>query len=71
MVVRVDTEPDYQPSYPAVNPQMIDALVDMFAQEDVRATFITVGRLAELQTDAVARAAAAGHEIGSHSFDHE
>ncbi len=50
---------------------MIDDLVDMFAEEDVRATFITVGRLAELQTGAVTRAAAAGHEIGSHSYDHE
>ena len=30
-----------------------------------------MGRLAEMQAGAIARAAAAGHEIGSHSYDHE
>jgi hypothetical protein len=64
VVVRVDTEPDYQPSYAATNPGMVDALVRMFAAEGVRATFVTVGRLAERQTAAIRRAAAAGHEIG-------
>lgn len=71
VVVRVDTEPDFQPSYEAVRPEMIDALVGMFGQEGVHATFITVGRLAERQAGAIARAQAAGHEIGSHSYDHE
>lgn len=71
VVVRVDTEPDFQPSYDAVRPEMIDALVGIFAQEGVHATFITVGHLAELQAGAITRAAAAGHEIGSHAYDHE
>jgi peptidoglycan/xylan/chitin deacetylase (PgdA/CDA1 family) len=71
VVIRVDTEPDYQPSYAATDPRMVDALVRMFAAEGVHATFITVGKLAELQTAAIRRAAAAGHEIGSHSYDHE
>lgn len=71
VVLRVDTEPDDKPSYASVRPAMVDALVRLFADEGVRATFITVGRLAERQTAAIARAAAAGHEIGSHSYDHE
>ncbi len=71
VVVRVDTEPDYRPSYTTVHPWMIDALAGMFGEEGVRATFVTVGRLAERQPAAVARAAAAGHEIASHSYDHE
>ncbi len=71
VVIRVDTEPDYQPSYDAVRPEMIDALVEMFGAEKIAATFITVGKLAERQTAAVRRAASAGHEIGSHSYDHE
>ena len=71
VVVRVDTEPDYRPSYATVHPWMIDALVEMFGEEDVSATFVTVGKLAERQPAAVARAAAAGHEIASHSYDHE
>jgi peptidoglycan/xylan/chitin deacetylase (PgdA/CDA1 family) len=71
VVIRIDTEPDYQPSYAAVRPQMVDTLVDLFAEERVSATFITVGRLAERQTAAIRRAADAGHEIGSHAYDHE
>ena len=71
VVIRIDTEPDDTPSYDTVHPQMIDTLLDLFAAEGVKATFLTVGRLAELQPDAVRRAAAAGHEIGSHSYDHE
>lgn len=71
VVIRIDTEPDDTPSYDTVHPQMIDTLLDLFAAEGVQATFLTVGRLAELQPDAVRRAAAAGHEIGSHSYDHE
>jgi peptidoglycan/xylan/chitin deacetylase (PgdA/CDA1 family) len=71
VVVRVDTEPDYRPSYATVHPWMIDALVGMFGEEGVSATFVTVGKLAERQPGAVARAAAAGHEIASHSYDHE
>ncbi len=71
VVIRIDTEPDDQPSYDTVRPEMIDTLLDLFEAEDIKATFITVGKLAELQPDAVRRAAAAGHEIGSHSYDHE
>lgn len=71
VVIRVDTEPDYRPSYKTVHPKMIDTLVEMFAEEKVTATFMTVGKLAQLQTAAVKRAAAAGHEIGSHANDHE
>jgi peptidoglycan/xylan/chitin deacetylase (PgdA/CDA1 family) len=71
VVIRIDTEPDYQLSYAAVRPWMVDTLVDLFAEERVPASFITVGKLAERQTAAIRRAAAAGHEIGSHAYDHE
>ena len=71
VVIRVDTEPDYQPSYDAVDPAMIETLLALFAEEEVKATFITVTRLAELQLDALRLAAQQGHEIGSHAYDHE
>jgi peptidoglycan-N-acetylglucosamine deacetylase len=71
VVVRVDTEPDSEASYAAVRPEMIDSLVAMFGEEGVPGTFITVGKLAEVQTEAIKRAEAAGHEIGSHSYNHE
>ena len=71
VVIRIDTEPDYQPSYDAVNPGMIETLLRLLAEEQVKATFITVGKLAELQTDVLRRAVSEGHEIGSHAYDHE
>ncbi len=71
VVIRIDTEPNNEASYEDVDPGMIDTVAAALAAEDVNATFITVGRLAELQTEAIRRLAAAGHEIGSHSYDHE
>ncbi|MCB0874307.1 MAG: polysaccharide deacetylase family protein, partial [Thermoleophilia bacterium] len=71
VVVRIDTEPDYRPSYATVHPEMIDSVVEMLGRERAPATFVTVGRLAELQTDAMRRVAAAGHEVASHSYNHE
>jgi len=71
VVVRIDTEPDYQDSYDAVSPKMIRQLLDLFDAEGIQATFITCGRLAELQTDAIRDAAARGHEIGVHAYNHE
>ena len=71
VVIRIDTEPDYQPSYDAVNPGMIETLLQLLAEEQVKATFITAGKLAELQTDVLRRAVSEGHEIGSHAYDHE
>jgi peptidoglycan/xylan/chitin deacetylase (PgdA/CDA1 family)/uncharacterized lipoprotein YddW (UPF0748 family) len=71
VVIRIDTEPDYQPSYDAVKPEMIETLLKLFAEEKVQATFITVGKLAELQPDILRQAVEQGHEIGSHAYNHE
>ncbi len=71
LVIRVDTEPDYQPSYDAVKPEMIETLLQLFAEEEIKATFVTVSKLAEIQTEVLRRAVAQGHEIASHAYDHE
>ncbi len=71
VAIRIDTEPDWTGSYDAVDPGMIDRLVDLFDAEGVRATFVTCGRLADLQPDAIRRAAAHRHEIACHAYDHE
>lgn len=71
VAIRIDTEPDYTGSYDAVDPTMIDRLVDMFDAENVDATFVTCGKLAELQPDAIRRAERSGHEIACHAYDHE
>ena len=71
VVLRIDTEPDADHRYNTVQPEMIDTLVDMFAQENIKATFVTCGKLAQMQPTAIRRALAAGHEIAGHAYDHE
>jgi len=45
-------------------------LLDLFARRGVSATFFFLGWIAERLPDLVREVAAAGHEIGSHGFDH-
>ena len=71
VTIRIDTEPDNHGSYDAVSQEMIAKLLDLFAVEEVPATFVTVGRLAGLQTEVLRRAEREGHEIAGHGYDHE
>lgn len=48
----------------------IDRLLGMFATASVRATFFTLGWIAERHPAMVRRIAAAGHELASHGYDH-
>jgi polysaccharide deacetylase family protein (PEP-CTERM system associated) len=47
-----------------------DRLLDLFAEAGVRATFFVLGWVADRHRALVRRIASAGHEIGSHGFDH-
>lgn len=47
-----------------------DAVLDLFAQADVKATFFTLGWVAERYPALMRRIADAGHEIASHGYDH-
>ncbi|MEI8106473.1 MAG: polysaccharide deacetylase family protein [Verrucomicrobiota bacterium] len=71
LVVRIDTEPDSNGSYEKVNPEMIRSLLRLFAEEDIPATFVTCGRLAEIEPEVILEAHRAGHEIAVHAYDHE
>jgi len=71
VAVRVDTEPDYENSYDALRPEMITELATLFEEEGTRATFVTCGRLAGLQREALLDVAHRGHEIACHAYDHE
>lgn len=51
---------------PVVTPRVLQIL----KQFDVRATFFCIGRAARRHPDIVRQTAAAGHEIGNHSFFH-
>ncbi|MBL8751617.1 MAG: DUF3473 domain-containing protein [Planctomycetes bacterium] len=45
-------------------------LLDLFARRNQRATFFFLGWIAERLPDLVREVASAGHEIGSHGYDH-
>jgi polysaccharide deacetylase family protein (PEP-CTERM system associated) len=45
-------------------------LLDLFARRGARATFFFLGWVAERMPDLVREVAAAGHEVGSHGYDH-
>ena len=46
------------------------AILDLFAEADVKATFFTLGWVAERHPALLRRIAAAGHELASHGWDH-
>jgi polysaccharide deacetylase family protein (PEP-CTERM system associated) len=45
-------------------------VLDLFAQADVRATFFTLGWVAQRHPEMIRRIVAGGHEIASHGYDH-
>lgn len=47
-----------------------DLILEMFAEADVKATFFTLGWVAERHPEMMRRIAAAGHELASHGWDH-
>jgi polysaccharide deacetylase family protein (PEP-CTERM system associated) len=48
-----------------------EAVLDLFAEAGVKATFFTLGWVAERHPALIRRAAEAGHEIASHGWDHK
>lgn len=63
-----DHRPD--PRLPKRYDVMTEKLLEFFREQRIQATIFTVGKLAENDPDLVRRAAAAGHEIALHSYDH-
>jgi polysaccharide deacetylase family protein (PEP-CTERM system associated) len=50
---------------------VIEALLDLLARHQVRATFFFLGWVAERAPNLVRAVSAAGHDIGSHSYGHQ
>lgn len=48
-----------------------DAILQMFADADVKATFFTLGWVAQRHPEMMRRIADAGHEVASHGWDHQ
>ena len=49
----------------------VSAILDMFAAADVKATFFTLGWVAQRHGPLMRRIVDAGHELASHGWDHE
>lgn len=49
----------------------VDGLLALFSAEGIRATFFTLGWIAERHPEMVRRIAAGGHELASHGYDHK
>jgi polysaccharide deacetylase family protein (PEP-CTERM system associated) len=47
------------------------AILDLFAEADVRATFFTLGWVAKRNPALMRRISAAGHELANHGWDHQ
>lgn len=52
------------------DPEWTPRILDMLAANDMRATFFVVGRTARAHAAIVRQIAAAGHEIGNHTWSH-
>ncbi len=52
------------------NPGHTEAVLDLLAQHDARATFFVLGEQAERHPGLMRRIAAEGHALGNHSWDH-
>lgn len=58
------------PPDPLVHTRALPRLLEAFARHGVRATLFLVGRDAVVHREVLARAAAAGHELASHTWSH-
>jgi len=63
-------DPSEWETLPRRSPAIIDRILGLLDARGIRATFFVVGWLAEREPSMVRRIAKAGHEIGSHSWDH-
>jgi len=71
VAIRIDTAPESQHSDINTHAEMIERILYLFAEEDIKATFVTTAKFAETQTEVLLKAAAKGHEIASHGYDNE
>src|SRR5437660_7036359 len=60
-------------TYPSYLDVVVPRVLTFLKERDLKITFFIVGQDAALEKnlDAIASIAAAGHEIGNHSFNHE
>jgi polysaccharide deacetylase family protein (PEP-CTERM system associated) len=71
-LVEIDavSDPALWPGLPSLVVPYTDRILEALAEKDVKATFFVLGWVAERYPEIPKRIAAAGHELGSHSFWH-
>ncbi|MBL9165269.1 MAG: polysaccharide deacetylase family protein [Planctomycetaceae bacterium] len=62
--------PELWPTFPSLVERYTDQILQTLADANVRATFFTLGWIADRYPALVKRIAAAGHELGTHSYWH-
>ena len=63
--------PEDWPKWPSRVEQNTDRLLELFERKSARATFFTLGWIAERHPDLVRRIRDAGHEVASHGYSHQ
>ncbi len=65
-----NARPETWPSLSSRTEQTVELLLDLFAANQLHATFFVLGDLAQKCPGVIRRIAEAGHELGSHGFSH-
>lgn len=63
-------KPEDWPSYPSRVDRNVRVLLDLLARHEVKATFFTLGWIAERHPDLIKAIVANGHELASHGYGH-
>ncbi|MFQ5865309.1 MAG: glycosyltransferase [bacterium] len=70
VTVRIDTEPDSRGNW-QVSDEDFHRLIRLFEKYNVKATWVTVGKFAEIKGDVLRLIRNQGHEIALHGWEHE
>lgn len=70
VAIRIDTEPDNRGSW-NVPDEDFYRLIQLFEKFNVKATWVTVGKFAEIKGDLLRQIYSHGHEIALHGWAHE
>jgi peptidoglycan/xylan/chitin deacetylase (PgdA/CDA1 family) len=71
--ISIDVEQDCPPMLETMRgiEEGLPLLMELLRRENIRSTFFTTGKVAELYPDAIARIPEEGHELGCHGYAHE
>ena len=67
----IECSPERKPDYANRMERSTRAILERLAAANAKATFYVVGQIAETHPQLVRDIASAGHEIGTHSYDHQ